>query len=43
MSVCDIYVGEGSAYRIGRGHGEQLAAAVGIDVMRFFGVMERKG
>jgi hypothetical protein len=39
----DVYVGEGSAHRIGRGHGEQLAAAVGVNVAQFFRVMGARG
>ncbi len=39
----DVYVGEGSFHRIGRGHGEQLAEAVGVNVTQFLHVMAAQG
>jgi hypothetical protein len=41
--VYDVYVGEGSPHCIGRGHGGQLAEAVGANVARFLRVMNAQG
>lgn len=39
----DVYVGSGSHHRIGRGHGEQLAVAVGHNLEGFFRCMALRG